>query len=83
MELYIVTEKTEARDWGEIRFEVHGVWPTFEKALEFLKKKKERWDKMEESGEININNRRASWSYSDWDGHYYYNIEPIKYHDSV
>jgi len=39
MKLFIVTEKIESRDWGAISFEVHGVWTTFEKALEYLKER--------------------------------------------
>ena len=37
--VYVVTVETKCRDWGDTSFDVEGVWPTFEKALEFLQQK--------------------------------------------
>ena len=39
--VYVVPVKTTCRDWGDTSFDIEGVWPTFEKALEFLQQKKD------------------------------------------
>jgi hypothetical protein len=79
MELYIITERTEHRDWGEITFDVLGVWPIFEKALEYLKAERRKLGF--ETDEIKFYQHRAHWRYSDWEGKYEYKIEPIKYYE--
>lgn len=80
MEVFVINKKTEARDWGEISFETVGVWPNFDKALDFLKDIKE---KVGESGtvEIRVNDSHAEWFYSDFDGIYNYEIESVNYYE--
>ena len=85
--VYVVTVETTARDWGETSFEVKGVWPTFEKALEYLQQKKfdeDKWrhDFGEWSTEgIDVRNDSARWGYRDWDGYYEYRIDMTEYHN--
>lgn len=84
--VYVVTVETTARDWGDTSFDVEGVWPTFEKALEFLQQKKadkdKSLDKLGEShtGGIDVRNDTARWNYRDWDGIYEFRIEKVEYY---
>ena len=85
--VYVVTVETTARDWGETSFEVKGVWPTFEKALEYLQQKKSEQDKWRDdfgepnTGDIEVRNDSARWYYGDWDGNYEYRIDKTEYHN--
>ena len=87
MELYIVTRRTESREWGEMSFEVEGVWQIFDKALEYLQDKKKKRDDLNkklgdsETERISGNDHYACWCYSDWDGHYLYKIESVEFHE--
>lgn len=84
--VYVVTVKTTCRDWGDTSFDVEGVWPTFEKALEFLQQKKDGKDKSldkfgeSHTGGIDVRNDTASWDYRDWDGIYEFRIEKVEYY---
>jgi len=84
--VYVLTVETTYRDWGNTSFDVEGVWPTFEKALEFLRQKKagkdELLDRFGEShtGGIDVRNDTARWSYCDWDGIYKFRIEKVEYY---
>ena len=84
--VYVVTVETTCRDWGDTSFDVKGVWPTFEKALEFLQQKKadkdKSLDKLGEShtGGIDVRNDTAWWNYRDWDGIYEFRIEKVEYY---
>ena len=85
--VYVVTIETTARDWGKTSFEVKGVWPTFEKALEYLQQKKSEEDKWRhDSGDsntgcIDVRNDSARWYYGDWDCLYEYRIDMTEYHN--
>ncbi len=85
--VYVVTVEKTARDWGMTSFEVEGVWPTFEKALEDLQQKKSALDKWRNDfGEsntegIDVRNDSARWGYGDWDGYYEYRINMTEYHN--
>lgn len=85
--VYVVTVEKTARDWGMTSFEVEGVWPTFEKALEYLQQKKsdeDKWrNKLGESntGGIDVRNDSAQWYYLDWHGSYEYRIDMTEYHN--
>ena len=84
---YVVTVETTERDWGATSFEVKGVWPTFEKALEYLQHKKSEEDKWRDdfgepnTGDIDVRNDSAWWNYRDWDGYYEYRIDMTEYHN--
>ena len=84
--VYVVTFETTCRDWGDTSFEVECVWPTFEKALEFLQQKKDGKDKSldkfgeSHTGGIDVRNDTARWGYRDWDGIYEFRIEKVEYY---
>lgn len=86
--VYVVTVETTERDWGKTSFEVKGVWPTFEKALEYLQQKKSEQDKLRDDFResktrgIEVRNDSAWWDYGDWDGNYEYRIDMTEYHNS-
>jgi hypothetical protein len=83
MEQYVLTQKTTARDWGQISFEVLGVWNTYADALEYLKELKQiEVESNKRTGDfetepIEDQLTHAVWSYDDWDGIYEFTLEPV------
>lgn len=81
MEIYVITKKSELKDWGRISFEVIGAWKDIQSAMSALEEiKKDKDEIFERCGDgktAPIENYKGmvSWSYSDWDGNYYYEVE--------
>ena len=82
-EVFALTLEREARDWGQISFEVIGVFPNFDKALDHLKDIKNKEDELSDLSPhaIEISEKTANWWYRDWDGIYDYKIESVKYYE--
>lgn len=84
MIIVVITKKAELRDWGATSFEVVGAWKDVEMAKSALEKIKQSQDEINEScgdgktAPIESHNGMVSWSYSDFDGNYYYEIEEIE-----
>ena len=83
---WVISERTSYFDDDITTFDIIGIWPTFEKALEYLRDIKRSQDAIYAhvhegpTMEVEIEDNTARWYYRDFSFDNEYLIEPVNYY---